>query len=173
MKSIMDYDTAMVEREKRISFLNMLKYLRSSRISICEWSLVRCIKNTNERCDVLYTDYISDICKNLIVSGINRISKKINIINDSIENLHISLNCDKQYLNNIIGKNIRNITLVYVNSINLDVFKNINENCPKLEKLTYITRIAFDNRDIINQIVDTLNTISKHINTKITLFQRF
>lgn len=173
MKSVMDYDTAMSDRHKRILFLDMLKYLRSSTINICEWSLLRSIKNTSERCDVLYTEYISDICKSLIVSGTGRVSIQFNIINDNIEYLHISLYCwsDTQtYLNSIIGKNIRNITLIYVDMVNPDVFVNIRKNCPKLEKLTYTT---YNRNENINEIVRNIQNIHKNIKTNVSLRNRY
>jgi hypothetical protein len=133
-KSIMCYDTALCSKSRREIFLLALKNFRIC--NMCEWTYLRNIKIKEGICPYFNTEYISDNCEKLIVSGDRSKKFVFEVINDNIKTLHVDLGITCAYFESIKCLNLEKITMV--NVIHMNIFKNLNINCPKLKKVTMV-----------------------------------
>lgn len=136
-KDIMNYDTAMTNKESREMFLKTVKHLTIG--AICRWTFLRGIGNVTEQCVSSNLQYVSGMCKQLVIYADRLTSQTeiINVYNNNITHLHMDLyNNREATVSNISGNKITNITLVYVEDIDSRVFINLSRTCPNLQKIT-------------------------------------
>lgn len=142
-KSLVTYDSANTNIKNREIMLYTFQNYYDYKISTCRWSILKGFKFVYQTCKVKYIDYVSPICKNLIIHK----QGCINIKNDNITTLYIDMHANGCRIRNIICKNLKNLTIVLAerNLIDLDIFKYLDCNCPKIEKIILINcDISFD-----------------------------
>jgi len=66
-EDIVNYDTAMCNKEFRPSFLEILKNRRFPSVNVCRWSLIRQLVANTEYCNYKNLKYVSNTCNNLSI----------------------------------------------------------------------------------------------------------
>ena len=134
-KTLVNYDTALLHKKSRNIFLKVIQFTKFN-IEICKWTSIRNINFVKIICSSKYAKYFNCNVKKLIINHKNNniFTDKFLIYNDYIEELHIDLNNHHVVLEELIAKNLKVLTLVYVRKINVKIF----DTCPNLEKIILI-----------------------------------
>ena len=131
-KSLAKYDSANLNKKNREIMLYTFQNYYNYNFDTCSWTILRGIKFISQICKVKYINYVSSVCKKLILHG----KGDINIINDNIEKLYIDMYLNKR-IENIICKKLKNLTIILDGNVqfNSHIFEFLEYNCPKLENL--------------------------------------
>lgn len=140
-KNICIYDTALLSKERRSIFLEVLKYLNIK--NMCEWTYSRNIKIKTGICPYYNIMYIPETCESLIISsGIERrtsYNKYFDINNNNIKYLHADLFNSYGFLRSLEGKKLEIIKLIHCKGrISPYILDNIKIRCPNLKKIMLI-----------------------------------
>lgn len=157
-ESLKNYDTAICNKKLRYIFLEAIKYTQYQNINICEWTHIRNIKAKTEYSDMVNLSYVSSNCKKLVVFSKfkNNFKKtRFEVVNDTIEYLHIDLNNNLFVLDKLKAKNIKVLFIIGVELINLDIFVDIDKQCPKLKTINIIMSNREYSEGKISSLVNT------------------
>ena len=156
MSSLLRYDSAMTSKKYRPIFLEILKSLKWRIVN--KWTHLRGIQHITENCRFQNLKYVSDICTNLTVFGVKRRTEVnfVNIENDHIVNLRVDI-FGKNELNNLRCHNLKNLIIVNIYRINNNIFENLKNTCPNINKIIIITRDRAYTEDMINNIINDKN----------------
>lgn len=144
---LIQYDTALTNKEKRSIYLETLQVCANNiQMTCCKWTNLKNIKRSIETVHYRNLRYISSNCKHLTVfTSYNQCEKyyqyMTHIHNDNIQYLHIDFGAKKCKLKipTIKGKNLKQLRLVmYQDEIPDTYTKNIFSNCPELESIYFI-----------------------------------
>jgi hypothetical protein len=140
IKDIQNYDSASLCKENREHFLHALSIYKPKRLNITRWTILRDIKSEYEFCYIPYIDYVSTICKLLIVYYKNiRDLYELNIYNDTLITLHLHFTqSNKVYIKSLQCKNLENLFLVYIKHIDITIFKTL----PNLKTVTFFSPLC-------------------------------
>lgn len=153
IKSIINYDNAIINKELRPLYLLAISKLKLKLIRANKWSFLRNIKILNTNCKYYNLDYFPKYNKNLTICGSHNFKTRydLSIIKHDIEHLHIDITHNYNlFITEIEGKNIKTIVFIYVRNINKSLLKNISMFCPKLEKISFIKCTGIPLEELIN-----------------------
>jgi hypothetical protein len=151
-ESLKNYDTAICNKKLRYIFLEAIKCTQYNIITTCKWTYIRNIKTNTEYTNIVNLPYVSPNCRKLIVfSKFKNTFKRtrFEVVNDTIEYLHIDLNNNLFILDKLQAKNIKVLFIIGVELLNLDIFVDICIKCPKLKTINIImSNILYSERNI-------------------------
>ena len=157
-ESLKNYDTAICNKKLRYIFLEAIKHTHHKIITTCKWTYIRNIKANTEYTNIVNLPYVSPNCKKLIVfSKFKNTFKRtrFEVVNDTIEYLHIDLNNNLFLLDKLQAKNIKVLFIIGVELINLDIFVDIDKQCPKLKTINIIMSNRQYSEGKISSLVNT------------------
>lgn len=148
-KSLRLYDTSLLNKERRVSYLYNLKNYISNYNVISEWRFNKGIQSRNETCYHHNLDLVSPICDRLCVISYRHRhryrcqckycnTRIINFVNHSITYLLFDFSHATNlylYINDINANNLRELILINIEGINLEIFRNLSLKYPKIEKI--------------------------------------
>lgn len=159
-KSLRLYDTSLLNKERRVSYLYNLKNYISNYNVISEWRFNKGIQSRNETCYYQNLDLVSPICDRLYVISYRhkhsykclckyckRSSRIINFVNHTITYLLFDFSHATNlylYINDINANNLRELIIVNIEGINLEIFRNLSLKCPKIEKINIFRSSSID-----------------------------
>ena len=141
-ESLRNFDTALLNKEERLCLMNIFSKYDFGNISACKWTYLRNFNCIKQFCRFNNLSFISPQCKHVtiyykngVINGHKEKYQVIKIDNDILESIHIDF--EKSYhvgVESIKGANIKSITIACARNIS-NIFLNIRENCPKLQKI--------------------------------------